>query len=148
MIMTNQTVVKELNQQLADWNVLYTKLHNFHWNVKGADFFTLHAKFEEFYTEAGAHVDEIAERILAIKGQPIATMKEFLATSNVEEATGQETARDMVASIEKDFTSVSKHAEAVIQAAEEAQDESTADMFIALKAELDKHTWMLAAYLG
>ncbi|MCM2677276.1 Dps family protein [Alkalicoccobacillus plakortidis] len=146
--MTNQTVVNELNQQLADWNVLYTKLHNFHWNVKGADFFTLHAKFEEFYNEAGAHVDEIAERILAIKGKPIATMKEFLATSNVEEATGQETARDMVASIEKDFNAVSKHAEAVIQAAEQAEDESTADMFIALKAELDKHTWMLAAYLG
>ncbi|MBM0066516.1 Dps family protein [Alkalicoccobacillus gibsonii] len=146
--MTNQTVVKELNQQLADWNVLYTKLHNFHWNVKGPDFFTLHAKFEEFYNEAGVHIDEIAERILAIKGKPIATMKEFLQTSNVEEATGQETARDMVAAIERDFHAVSTHAESVIEAAEKVEDESTADMFIALKAELEKHTWMLNAYLG
>ena len=146
--MTNQNVVKELNQQLADWNVLYTKLHHFHWYVTGPDFFTLHAKFEEFYTEAGAHIDEIAERILAIKGKPLATMKDYLAHSNVEEATGEESARDMVASIEKDFTTVSTHAEAVIQAAGGAEDESTADMFIALKAELDKHTWMLSAYLG
>ncbi|MEK4563494.1 Dps family protein [Alkalihalobacillus sp. FSL R5-0424] len=146
--MTNQTVVNELNQQLADWNVLYTKLHNFHWNVKGPDFFTLHVKFEEFYNEAGVHIDEIAERILAIKGKPIATMKEFLETSNVEEATGQESARDMVASIAKDFHAVSTHAEAVIEAAGKVEDESTADMFIALKAELDKHTWMLEAYLG
>ncbi|MFK3937403.1 Dps family protein [Alkalihalobacillus sp. NPDC078783] len=146
--MTNQTLVTELNQQLADWNVLYTKLHNFHWNVKGPDFFTLHAKFEEFYNEAGVHIDEIAERILAIKGRPIATMKEFLETSTIEEASGQETARDMVAAIEQDFKSVSTHAEAVIEAAEKVEDESTADMFIALKAELDKHIWMLNAYLG
>ena len=64
--MTQQDVVKELNQQVANWTVAYTKLHNFHWYVKGPNFFSLHEKFEELYNEASQYVDDLAERILAI----------------------------------------------------------------------------------
>lgn len=56
-----------LNQQIADFNVLYTKLHRFHWYVKGPQFFTLHEKFEEFYNETADYIDEYAERLLAIE---------------------------------------------------------------------------------
>ena len=62
----NKQVIEVLNKQVADWSVLFTKLHNFHWYVKGPQFFTLHEKFEELYTESATHIDEIAERILAI----------------------------------------------------------------------------------
>ncbi|MDV2888516.1 ferritin-like domain-containing protein, partial [Alkalihalophilus pseudofirmus] len=58
--MENQ-LVHVLNKQIANWSVLYMKLHNYHWYVKGEQFFTLHVKFEEFYNEAGLHVDELAE---------------------------------------------------------------------------------------
>jgi starvation-inducible DNA-binding protein len=75
--MENQ-LVSILNKQIANWSVLYTKLHNYHWYVKGGQFFTLHVKFEEFYNEAGLHVDELAERLLAIGGKPAATLKEYL----------------------------------------------------------------------
>ena len=58
--MTQQDVVKELNQQVANWTVAYTKLHNFHWYVKGPNFFSLHEKFEELYNEASQYVDDLA----------------------------------------------------------------------------------------
>ena len=61
---TNTAKLQEvLNRQIAGWSVLYTKLHNFHWYVKGPHFFTLHAKFEELYNLATANMDEVAERL-------------------------------------------------------------------------------------
>ena len=79
-----QDVVKELNQQVANWTVAYTKLHNFHWYVKGPNFFSLHTKFEELYDEASQYVDDLAERILAIGGNPIGTLTESLDKSIVK----------------------------------------------------------------
>lgn len=99
----NTQVIEVLNKQVANWSVLFTKLHNFHWYVKGPQFFTLHEKFEQFYTEAAGHIDEIAERILAIGGKPVATMKEYLELSSVQEAAYGETAEGMVEAIMKDY---------------------------------------------
>lgn len=96
-------VVAALNQQVADWTVLYTKIHNYHWYVKGPNFFALHTKFEELYTQAGTYIDELAERILAIGGNPVATLKESLELSVVKEAKKDLTAEDMVADLSKDF---------------------------------------------
>ncbi|UOE95604.1 DNA starvation/stationary phase protection protein [Alkalihalobacillus sp. LMS39] len=145
--MENQ-LVEKLNRQLANWNVLYTKLHNYHWNVTGPDFFTLHAKFEEYYTEAATHIDAIAERILTIKGKPLASLKEYLEVSTIEEATGAEQARDMVASVAADFEALIEESNEVIEKSTEENDESTGDMFIQIKTSLEQHTWMLKAYLG
>ncbi len=89
----NKQVIEVLNKQVADWSVLFTKLHNFHWYVKGPQFFTLHEKFEELYTESATHIDEIAERILAIGGKPVATMKEYLEISSIQEAAYGENCR-------------------------------------------------------
>ena len=96
-------LIKEMNIQVSTWSVMYTKLHNYHWYVKGHQFFTLHAKFEELYNEATAHMDEIAERILTLGGDPVATLKEHLEQSVVKEATGNEKADEMVATIVTDF---------------------------------------------
>ncbi|WP_026673896.1 Dps family protein [Alkalihalobacterium bogoriense] len=145
--MENQ-LVEKLNRQLANWNVLYTKLHNYHWNVTGPDFFTLHAKFEEYYTEAATHIDAIAERILTIKGKPLASLKEYLEVSTIEEATGAERARDMVASLATDFETLIEESNEVIEKSTDVNDESTGDMFIQIKTSLEQHTWMLKAYLG
>ncbi|MBU8907575.1 Dps family protein [Desertibacillus haloalkaliphilus] len=141
-------LIEELNKQLANWNVLNTKLHNYHWNVTGSDFFTLHTKFEEFYNEAATTIDEIAERILTIGGKPVASLSEYLKGTTLSEATGTETAREMVAAIAKDFEQIVAESNELIEVAEKANDESTADMFIQVKTTLEQHIWMLKAFLG
>lgn len=145
--MENQ-LVSILNKQIANWSVLYTKLHNFHWYVKGGQFFTLHVKFEEFYNEAGLHVDELAERLLAIGGKPAATMKEYLEISSIKEATGNETAEEMVESIINDFSIIIGELKEGMSFAGEKNDETTGDMLLAIHSGLEKHVWMLTAFLG
>ena len=137
-----------VNQQIANWNVLYTKLHNYHWYVKGEQFFTLHEKFEAFYNEAALYIDDLAERLLALGGQPVATMKESLEMASVKEATGAETAKDMVAALVEDFTMLTGELKEGMNAAEQAGDETTGDMLLAIHKELEKHIWMLKSFLG
>ena len=144
----SKELVKAVNQQVANWTVLYVKLHNFHWYIKGKNFFTLHAKFEELYNEANVHVDELAERILALEAKPVATMKEVLETSSLEEATGKENEEQMVQSVVEDLEKMVDELQEAIELAEEAKDEGTGDMLIAVKQSLKKHIWMLKAYLG
>jgi starvation-inducible DNA-binding protein len=137
-----------LNKQIANWSVLFIKLHNYHWYVKGNQFFTLHTKFEEFYNEASLHIDELAERLLAIGGQPVATMKDCLAMASVQEANGNETAEEMVQSISSDFSLLVGQLKEGMTIAEQANDEITGDMLLAIHSSLEKHVWMLKAYLG
>lgn len=143
----NDKLIQSVNKQVANWTVMYVKLHNYHWYIKGSNFFTLHEKFEELYIEANDHIDELAERILALGGSPVATMKECLETASIEEATGQEKERDMVQSVCNDFEKMLGELQEGIELAEEANDEATGDMLIAVKQSLKKHTWMFKAFL-
>jgi starvation-inducible DNA-binding protein len=129
----SQELISQLNRQLANWNILYTKLHNYHWYVTGSDFFTLHEKFEEYYNEAATYIDEIAERILTIGGKPIATLKEYIETSSIKEATSSESSKEMVTQLKNDFTTVINEIDGLIEVAEAANDIPSADMFIGIK---------------
>lgn len=140
------SIVDLLNKQVANWNVLFVKLHNYHWYVKGPVFFTLHLKFEELYNEAALHIDELAERVLSIGGKPLATMKEYLAVSSIREAEGGEKSADMVRSIEADFRTLIGEVEQGMAIAQEAGDEATSDMLLAIRSSLEKHAWMLASF--
>ncbi|OMF40623.1 DNA starvation/stationary phase protection protein [Paenibacillus amylolyticus] len=145
----NATALQEvLNRQIAGWSVLYTKLHNFHWYVQGPHFFTLHAKFEELYNLATANMDEVAERLLAIGGRPVATMGEQLRLSPIEEAQGQLSAERMVESVVADLHTMVEVIRQGIHEAGEAEDNATEDMLIGFTAALDKEVWMLTAFLG
>lgn len=141
-------LIQSVNKQVATWTVLYTKLHNYHWNVKGPHFFTLHAKFEELYNEAAMVVDEFAERILALEGKPVGTLKECLQLSFVEEATDSESEEDMVRTLSGDLAKLVDELQASIDLAEQAEDEGTADMLLGVKKSVSKHLWMFKAYLG
>jgi starvation-inducible DNA-binding protein len=101
-------VTELLNKQLANWSVLDIKLSNYHWYVKGETFFSLHVKFEELFSEAALYLDRIAERILSLRGEPLATMKEHLANASINEAAGGETAAQMVKQLVDDFELLSK----------------------------------------
>ncbi|HDH6714061.1 TPA: DNA starvation/stationary phase protection protein [Staphylococcus aureus] len=143
-----QDVVKELNQQVANWTVAYTKLHNFHWYVKGPNFFSLHVKFEELYNEASQYVDELAERILAVGGNPVGTLTEYLEQSIVKEAAKGYSAEQMVEELSQDFTNISKQLEKAIEIAGNAGDDVSEDMFIGMQTSVDKHNWMFKSYLS
>ncbi|MBM7706921.1 Dps family protein [Chryseomicrobium aureum] len=139
---------KELNKQVATWSVMYTKLHNYHWYVKGPTFFTLHAKFEELYNEATLHMDEIAERLLTLGGKPTATLKEHLELSVVKEATGKESTEQMVGTIVKDFDTIMKSLKKGMDEAAKDEDDMTEDLLNAIYQSIEKHQWMLNAFLG
>ncbi|UVJ07457.1 Dps family protein [Staphylococcus aureus] len=143
-----QDVVKELNQQVANWTVAYTKLHNFHWYVKGPNFFSLHVKFEELYNEASQYVDELAERILAVGGNPVGTLTECLEQSIVKEAGKGYSAEQMVEELSQDFTNISKQLEKAIEISGNAGDDVSEDMFIGMQTSVDKHNWMFKSYLS
>src|SRR5699024_8899100 len=108
MSKNNEEVVTVLNQQVANWTVAFTKLHNFHWYVKGPNFFSLHTKFEELYDEASLYIDDLAERILAVGGNPVGTLKESLELSIIDEAGKGYTAEQMVEALSVDFDNISK----------------------------------------
>lgn len=144
----SENLVAIVNKQVANWNVLFVKLHNFHWYVKGPQFFTLHTKFEELYTEAAVHIDELAERLLAIEGKPVATMKEILEISSIKEAEGGEDASQMVQAIVNYFNIMIGELKEGMSFAEEVGDETTGDALLAIHQSLEKHVWMLTAFLG
>lgn len=145
--MSNQ-LTDVVNKQVANWSVLFTKLHNYHWFVKGPEFFTLHEKFEELYNEAATHIDELAERLLAIEGKPVGTMKEILEISTIHEAEGGESAEQMVKNIASDFSILIEELKEGMELADSAGDETTGDMLLAIHQSVEKHNWMLHAFLG
>ena len=140
-------VKKVLNKQVANFAVLYIKLHNYHWFVKGNLFYTLHEKFEELYDEVTGYFDEVAERLLMIGGRPAATMKEYLSLASIQEASGNESTEEMVQAIVKDFETVNAELAEGIKAAAEAADEATVDLFVTISKDLQKNIWMLKTLL-
>ncbi len=147
--MAHTQTTEILNRHVANWNVMFVKLHNYHWYVKGPHFFTLHEKFEELYNEAAEHIDELAERLLALKGKPVASMKVYLETTTLKEAEGEQEAEDMVRSLVADFDTLSSELKEDIETLEDdADDEATADMLIEIRQSVEKHNWMLRSFLG
>lgn len=137
-----------VNQQIANWSVLYIKLHNYHWYVTGSEFFTLHAKFEELYNEAALHIDELAERLLALGDKPVATMSGCLELSSIKEAEGGETASEMVATVVGDFSVLIAELKKGMELAAGTNDETTGDLLLSIHSSLEKHVWMLNSFLG
>ncbi|WP_373232198.1 Dps family protein [Cohnella sp.] len=140
------TIAYVLNQQIANWTVLHMKLHNYHWYVRGPHFFTLHAKFEELYTESAARIDNLAERLLAVGGKPVATLAEIVRLSSIKEAAGGESAEQMTSSIAADFTQLISELKQGIKAAASYEDEFTADILLEIQGELEKQVWMINAF--
>lgn len=141
-------VTEGLNVLTADAMVLYQKLHHYHWNISGDEFFSLHAKFEELYDYWAVVLDDVAERVLTIGGTPPRTLGEVLETTSLEEDPGlPEDDEDFVKNIMDDFNSVISSTLSVVEAAEEANDRGTVALLDDIRGELEKQVWMLKAYL-
>tara|TARA_B100001971_G_C18265966_1_gene592436 strand:+ start:7679 stop:8110 length:432 start_codon:yes stop_codon:yes gene_type:complete len=99
-----ENTIQILNQIQADSLTMYTKLHNYHWNIKGLQFYNIHQKTEEFYNYFGTMYDDVAERLLQLNVKPIVTLKGALERSKIEEETKDDfTIQYAVESIIKDF---------------------------------------------
>lgn len=138
---------EQLNKLIANLTVLYTKLHSFHWYVKGSSFYTLHEVFEKYYDHVTTTLDEVAERFLAIGGRPVSTLKGSLELATITEATENESTQEMVQAVLADFTLLINDLAELMESSEEANDQGTADLALGLKTELEKNVWMLKAYL-
>jgi starvation-inducible DNA-binding protein len=142
---TNATA-KELNTLLADYHVYYQKLRNFHWNVVGKNFFDLHIKFEEMYEDAKIKIDEIAERILTLRYQPVSNFSDYLKNSNLKESPSETKDIEMVKILLEDHGNLLKQLRKVVEKADKAGDEGTIDMTGGFIANLEKVSWMLDAW--
>lgn len=137
-----------LNKELANLNVLYTKLNNYHWYVDGDQFFELHELFQTYYEEVAELIDEVAERNLIIGNSPIGSMKEYLAVATLEEETERGLdAKEMVRRVLKDFETLTSELKEGIEIADDEDDYTTEDFLIGILGTYEKHIWQLRAYL-
>lgn len=135
-----------LSRLLAESYTLYLKTHNFHWNVVGPHFGSLHTMFETQYTELALAVDEIAERIRALGEHAPGSYTEFAALATVPEATGRPTAIQMVESLAEDNETVARAAADVFAIAETVGDQPTCDLAVRRQQVHEKSAWMLRAF--
>ena len=146
--MASDKLLTELNQLLSDLHIYYQNTRGFHWNIKGKRFFELHVKFEELYTEALENIDEIAERILTIKGQPLHSFEAYLETRNIKPVTNMSKDEDIVASLLDQIGLLVKQENVVKELAASEDDSETEDMMIALTNSHEKTMWMFRSWLG
>jgi len=142
-----EAISKELSRMLADSFFLYLKTHNYHWNVKGPMFQTLHTMFMEQYTELWNALDEIAERIRSLGYHAPGTFKEFSRLSSLQETEGSLQAEDMVRDIIVSTQLVTRTAREVFKAADDANDQPTADLMTQRMQIHEKNAWMLRSLL-
>ena len=143
-----EAIAAGLGRLLADTYTLYLKTHNFHWNVEGPLFNTLHLMFETQYTELALAVDLIAERIRALGFPAPGSYRDFAELSSVQDATGRPAAMDMIAQLAKDQETVVRTARGVFTLADEANDQPTADLLTQRMQVHEKTGWMLRAMLA
>lgn len=140
-------IAKGLSHLLADSYTLYLKTHNFHWNVTGPMFQTLHVMFEAQYTELALAVDLIAERIRALGERAPGSYAEFAELTSIKENSKQLNAKDMIRQLVEGQEAVVKTARKIFPAAEKANDEVTADLLTQRMQLHEKTAWMLRSLL-
>jgi starvation-inducible DNA-binding protein len=140
-------IAKGLGHLLADTYTLYLKTHNFHWNVTGPMFQTLHLMFETQYNELALAVDLVAERIRSLGAPAPGTYAEFGKLSSIKESVGVPKARDMIKQLVEGQEAVVRTARKLFPLVEKAGDEATADLLTQRIQLHEKTAWMLRALL-
>lgn len=143
----NAEIAQAASHLLADSYTLYLKTHNFHWNVTGPMFTTLHTLFETQYTELALAVDEIAERIRSVGHRAPGSYSEFVELATVKESTGDVKATDMITELADDMDTVVATARKLFKVAEAAGDQASADLAVRRMDITEKNAWMLRSHL-
>ncbi len=140
-------IAQGLSKLLADSYTLYLKTHNYHWNVTGPMFNTLHLMFEQQYTELALAVDAIAERIRALGCAAPGTYKAYAKLTSIKEEDGVPGAEDMIRNLVRGQEAVVRSARAVFPLVERANDEPSADLLTQRMQIHEKNAWMLRSLL-
>ena len=138
-------MIDKLNKLLADLNVFYRKLQNYHWNIKGDDFFLVHAKLEEYYDEINSQIDEIAEHILILGGQPLGTIKDYMNTTTIQEANNEKVTSDVIfKAVKADLLTLLNLCNEIKEMADEKNDYGTSSVIDNYIIDYGKKIWMIS----
>lgn len=133
-----------LNKFLSELEIMSVKLQNYHWNVSGCEFFTIHSKLEEYYDEIREQIDEIAEHILAKGLEPLGTMKDFISNSEIAEAKNEKIkSEELLKNVTQDYMTLYKKALEIKKCAEKESDYETSSLIDDYLKEYSKKLWML-----
>jgi starvation-inducible DNA-binding protein len=145
--MASQGALNTLNKEVANYGLLFVKLHNYHWYISGPHFFTYHEKLEELYNLVAELYDDVAERLLMNDGEPFATMKEYLEHSTLTEGDRHAETDQMIKDIINDFKQIRQEMQDAMENFEDG-DEAIEDTFVSHIERLEKEIWMMSAALG
>lgn len=137
-----------LNDLLANYQIFYTNVRGFHWNIKGEKFFELHMKFEELYDDLVVKIDEIAERILTLGHTPEYRYSKYMKESEIKEAGQTSNGIKDVESILNSFSILIRKQRTILDASGEADDEGTNSLMSDYIREQEKLVWMYSAFLN
>ena len=145
---STKKTVEGLQELLANLQLHYTNLRGFHWNVKGVEFFGAHARFEEFYDDTAAKVDEVAERILMLGGVPAHNYSQYLKASTIKESGVVSNTKEIIGLILDDLKVLIGLERQLLETASEANDEGTVALMGDYISGQEKNVWMLTAFLS
>ncbi|MDQ4141297.1 MAG: DNA starvation/stationary phase protection protein [Bacteroidota bacterium] len=145
---SNQELASKLNELLANYHIYYQNVRGFHWNIKGVNFFQLHAKFEELYTNALTRIDEIAERILTLGYTPLHSFSDYIKTATIKETQNLTSDRETVGTTIENLTFLLHLERKILKLAGQSNDEGTLSLISDDLNENEKTFWMLNAFLN
>jgi starvation-inducible DNA-binding protein len=141
-------ITEDLNLFLSNLNVFYRKLQNYHWNIKGEDFFVIHEKLEELYNAINEQIDEIAEHILIIDGEPYGRMQDYLDTAQIQEASNEKICSSKIfAAILKDYNILIENATKIKEDADNLKKYDTSALMDEYLQDYKKKVWMIRQML-
>jgi starvation-inducible DNA-binding protein len=147
--MKSNKIVGMLNKNLANLQMLYVKLHNYHWNVKGMNFKPIHEMTEAYYDYFAEQYDEVAERIVQLGGKPFATLQDYLTNASLKEESKKTfDGKYVLKSLLPDFEQLNKDFKEISKDAAETGDMPTAGLADANVGWLEKQIWMIKASIG
>lgn len=141
-------LAESLNELLSNYQIFYMNVRGYHWNIKGDNFFELHAKFEELYDDLLLKIDEIAERILTLGHRPAHAYSTYIEQSEVPERKDVSDGKEAVANIVDSFGKLIGKQRALLGLAADAQDEGTVALMSDYISQQEKTVWMYRSYLG
>lgn len=143
-----ETLVNKLNVLLANFQVYYQNVRGVHWNIKGKNFFELHVKFEELYTDAQDKIDQVAERILTLHGSPLHTLNDYVKFASVP--IGKNISKDVeaVTLVVESLSELLVLEREILNLSDVANDEGTNSMMSDFITEQEKVVWMMNSWLG
>lgn len=140
------SVIESLHHLLADFQIYYTNLRGFHWNIKGKDFFVLHEQFEKMYDDVAEKADEIAERILMLGGTPANKYSDYLKIASIKEVDHVNNGTVALNNVLETLSYLIGEERKLLSLASEVNDEVTVAMMSDYLKEQEKLVWMLTAY--